>query len=93
MISESEISTQCVWKNMKVDVIFAKAQLLYVSAQLYTTADIDLYLSYISQFTSDVISKTVPLHKLSDRSALWWSEKIYQAVNSAHQLCWQAERF
>ena len=48
MISEPEISTQCVWKNIKVDVIFAEAQLLNVSAQLYTTADIDLYLLYIS---------------------------------------------
>ena len=55
---------------MKVDAVFAEAQSLNVSAQLYTTADIDSYLSYISQFTSDVISKTVPLHKLSDRAAL-----------------------
>ena len=78
---------------MKVNVIFAKAQLLNISAQFYTTANINSYLLYISQFTSDVISKTVSLHKLSDRAALWWLDKIYQAVNSAHQLHWQAERF
>ena len=92
MISEPEISTHCVWKNMKADAIFAKTQLLNVSAQLHTTADIDLYLLYISQFTSDVISKTVPLHKSSDRSALWWSDKIYKAVNFTCQLYKQAER-
>ena len=68
---------------MKVNIIFAEAQLLNLSAQLYTTADIDLYLSYISQFTSDIISKTVSLYNSSDRSALWWSDKLYQAVNSA----------
>ena len=70
MISESEISTQCVWKNMKADAVFAEAQLLNVSAQLYIIADINLYSLYISQFTSDVISKTVSLHKSSDRAAL-----------------------
>ena len=69
IISESIISTQCVLKNMKVNAVFAKAQLLNISAKLYTTADIDSYSSYISQFTSDVISKTVSLHKLSDRAA------------------------
>ena len=77
MISKPEILTQCVWKNIKADVIFAEAQLLNVSAQLYIIADINLYLLYISQFTLDVISKTVPLHKSSDRAALWWSDKIY----------------
>ena len=56
---------------MKVNALFNEAQLLNVSAQLHTTADIDLYLLYISQFTSDVISKTVSLYKSSDRSALW----------------------
>ena len=71
MISEPEISTQHVWKNMKVNVIFAKTQLLNVLTQLYTIADINQYSLYIRQFTSDVISKTVPLHKLSDRAALW----------------------
>ena len=55
---------------MKVDVIFAEAQLLNISAQLNTTADIDSYSLYISQFTSDIISKTVSLHKLLDRAAL-----------------------
>ena len=84
MISESIISTQHVWKNMKVDTVFAKAWLLNISAQLQTTANIDSYLSYISQFTSDVISKTVPLYKSLDRAALWWSDKIYQVVISAH---------
>ena len=69
---------------MKVNAVFAEAWLLNISAQLYIIADIDLYLSYISQFTSDVISKTVSLYKLLDRAALWWSDKIYQAVNSAH---------
>ena len=84
MISESEILTQCVWKNMKVDVIFTKAWLLNFLAQLYTLTNIKSYLLYISQFTSDVISKTVPLHKSSDRAVLWWSDKTYQAVNSAY---------
>ena len=55
---------------MKADAIFSEAQLLSVSAQLYIIADINLYSLYISQFTSDVISKTVPPHKLSDRAAL-----------------------
>ena len=53
---------------MKADTVFAKTQLLNVSAQLYIIADINLYLLYISQFTSDVISKTVPLYKLLDRA-------------------------
>ena len=55
---------------MKVNVVFAEAWLLNISAQLYIIADINLYLSYISQFTSDVISKTVSLYKLLDRAAL-----------------------
>ena len=56
MISESEILTQHVSKNMKVDAVFTKAQLLNVSAQLYKIADINLYMSYISLFTLDIIS-------------------------------------
>ena len=71
MISEPEISTQCEWKNIKVDAVFAKAQLLNILAQLHIIADINLYSLYISQFTSDVISKTVSLYKSSDRAALW----------------------
>ena len=55
---------------MKADDVFAEAQLLNVSAQLYTIADINLYSLYISQFTSDVIIKIVSLHKSSDRAAL-----------------------
>ena len=55
---------------MKADAIFMKAQLLNISAQLYIITDINLYLLYISQFTSDVISKTVSLHKSLDRVAL-----------------------
>ena len=55
---------------MKANVIFTKAQLLNISAQLYTIAEINLYSLYISQFTSDVISKIVPLHKSLDRAAL-----------------------
>ena len=77
MISESVILTQHVWKNMKINIIFAEAQLLNISAQFYTTAVINSYSSYISQFTLDVISKTVSLYKSLDRVALWWSDKIY----------------
>ena len=61
---------------MKADVIFAEAQLLNISAQLYTIADINLYSLYISQFTSDVIIKTVSLYKLSDRAVHLQSDKI-----------------
>ena len=32
MISESEILTQHVWKNMKADAVFAEAQLWNISA-------------------------------------------------------------
>ena len=69
---------------MKVDAVFAEAQLLNILAQLYKIADINLYSLYISQFTSDVISKTVSLYKSLDRATLWWSDKIYQVVNSAY---------
>ena len=55
---------------MKADAVFAEAQLLNVSAQLYIIADINLYSLYISQFTLDIISKTVSLYKSSDRAAL-----------------------
>ena len=55
---------------MKADAVFTKTQLLNILAQLYTTADINSYSLYISQFTSNIISKTVSLHKLSDKSAL-----------------------
>ena len=48
MISEPMISTQHVWKNMKVNAVFAKTQLLNVSAQLHTTANNNSYLLYIS---------------------------------------------
>ena len=56
---------------MKLNAVFAKAQLLNILAQLHIIADIDLDSLYISQFTSDIISKTVSLYKLLDRAALW----------------------
>ena len=77
MISKPEILTQCVWKYIKVNAVFAEAQLLNISAQLYTIADINLYLLYISQFTSNVIYKTLYFYKLLNRAALWLSDKIY----------------
>jgi len=77
---------------MKADAVYAEARQLNTFVQLRSIEDIDAYASYVSQFTSDIINKTVPLHKPSDRAAPWWSDEIYQAVNSARQLRRQAER-
>jgi exonuclease III len=85
-------STQRVWKNMRTDAVFAEARRLRLPSHLRTTRDIDDYSLYVSQFTSDLISKTVPLHKPSDKAAPWWSDEIYYAVNSVRALRRYAER-
>jgi hypothetical protein len=65
---------------MDTTTITEGVQELRLPLQLRTKTEVDQFADYLVSFTQDLINKSVPWHKPSDKEVPWWSIETEHAV-------------